>query len=70
MIYGVGGRQGLDPELLWVWYRLAAAAPIRALAWKLPYAVGAALKKKKDQKKKALGQETYSDSTIQLRDVG
>ena len=42
----------LDPELLWLWYRQAAAALIEPLAWELPYALGAALKKKKRQKKK------------------
>ena len=31
----------------WLWCRPAAAAPIQPLAWELPYAVGAALKKKK-----------------------
>ena len=36
-----------DPVLLWLWYRLAAVAPIRPLAWKLPYASGVALKKTK-----------------------
>ena len=45
MSYGVGGRPGLDPALLWLWYRLAAAALIRPLAWELPYGVGAALKR-------------------------
>ena len=38
---------GLDPALLWLWHRLAAAAPIPHLAWELPYAMGAANKKKK-----------------------
>ena len=33
-----------DPALLWLWYRPAAAAPIRPLAWERPYASGAALK--------------------------
>ena len=32
-----------DPA--WLWRRPAATAPIRPLAWELPYAVGAALKK-------------------------
>ena len=41
---GMGGRHGLDLALLWLWHRLAAAAPIRPLAWELPYAVGMALK--------------------------
>ena len=47
MSCGVGPRCGWDPALLWLWHRLAATAPIRALAWELPYAVGVALKKKK-----------------------
>ena len=29
----VGPRQGLDPELLWLWCRSAAAALFRFLAW-------------------------------------
>ena len=42
---GVGHRSGSDPELLWLWCRPVATGPIRPLAWELPYAVGAALKK-------------------------
>ena len=34
-----------DTVLLWLWYRLAAAALIWPLAWELPYATGAALKR-------------------------
>ena len=34
-----------DPALLWLWYGLAAVAPIHPLAWELQYAAGA-LKKK------------------------
>lgn len=34
-----------------VWHRPVAAAPIQPLAWELPYAVGAALIKKKKGKK-------------------
>ena len=37
---------GSDLTLLWLWRGLAAAAPIRPLAWELPYATGAALKSK------------------------
>ena len=44
---GVGHRYDSDPELLWLWCRLAAAAPIHTLAWDLPYAPGTALKRKK-----------------------
>ena len=58
MSSGVGQRYGSDPALLWLWCRLAATAPIQPLAWELPYAKGAALKrliiikkKKKKQKK-------------------
>ena len=44
---GVGCRHGLDPELLWLWYRPpASVALIQALAWELPYAAGVALKSK------------------------
>ena len=42
----------LDPELLWLWLRLAATALIQPLAWELSYAVGATLKTKKEKKKK------------------
>ena len=47
MSCGVGHRHGLDPVLLWLWRRLAAAALIQPLAWELPCAVGAALKRRK-----------------------
>ena len=36
-----------DLALLWLWCRLAAVAPIRPLAWELPSATNAALKRKK-----------------------
>ena len=42
MSCGVGCRHSLDPVLLWLWCRLAAAAPIRPLAWAPPYAAGVA----------------------------
>ena len=45
--YGVDRRQGLDPTLLWLWHRLAAAAPIRPLAWEFPYAMGVGPKRQK-----------------------
>ena len=47
MSCGVGHRLGSNLVLLCLWYRLAAAAPIRPLAWELPCAVGVALKKRK-----------------------
>ena len=39
---GVDLRHGSD--LVWLWHRLAATAPIQPLAWELAYAVGMALK--------------------------
>ena len=52
MSCGVGRRCGLDPSLLWLWFRPVATALIGHLAWEPPYATGAALKIQKDQKKK------------------
>ena len=46
MSCSVGHRCSSDPELLWLWCRPAAVAPIRPLAWEPPYALGVALKKK------------------------
>ena len=40
----------MDPALLWLWWRPAAVAPIRPLAWEPPCAANAALK---SQKKKS-----------------
>ena len=50
MSSGVGCRRCSDPALLWLWCRPAATAPIRPLAWKHPYATGAALKRNKEKK--------------------
>ena len=51
MSCGVVYRCGSDPALLWLGCRPAAAAPLRPLAWELPYATGAALKRKKQKQK-------------------
>ena len=48
----VGRRHGLDPELLWLWSRLAATALIGPLAWEPPYTAEVALEKVKRPKKK------------------
>ena len=45
---GVVHRRGSDLLWLWLWLWPAAAAPIWPLAWERPYAMGVALKKKKD----------------------
>ena len=52
MSCGVGRRRGSDPALLWLWCRPMAIALVGPLAWEPPYAVEAALEKKKRQKKK------------------
>ena len=44
MSCGVGHRRNLEPTLLWLGRRLAAAALIRSLAWEPPYTAGSALK--------------------------
>ena len=41
-------QRQLKSGLLWLWCRLAATAPIQALAWELRYATGTALKKRKN----------------------
>ena len=51
MSCGVGRRCGLDPSWLWLWCKLAAAAPIQPLTWKLPYATGGVALKGKKKKK-------------------
>ena len=50
MSCNVGHRQGSDPALLWLWCRPAAVALIQPIAWEPPYAVGVALKSKKQGK--------------------
>ena len=52
MCCGVGRRRGLDPALLWLWRRPAAAALTGPLAWEPPYAGGATVEKAKRQKGK------------------
>ena len=39
-----------DPALLWLWCRPAVTALILPLVWEPPYAIGAALKRQKDEK--------------------
>ena len=56
MSYGVVHRCNSDLELLWLWCRLAAVAPIQPLAWECPYASGAA---PESQKKKEENTEAH-----------
>ena len=48
----IGHKCDLEPELLWLWYRLVAVVPIQPLAWELPYATGIVLEKREKKKKK------------------
>ena len=50
MSCGVGCRHSLDLVSLWLWCRLAAAAPIRPFAWERLYAEAAALKNNNKKK--------------------
>ena len=40
---------GSEPVLLWLWHIQAAIALIQSLAWELLYAVGTALKRKRER---------------------
>ena len=42
--------------VLWLWLSpvAAAPAPLQPLVWELPYATGAAVKKKREKKKKKI----------------
>ena len=53
MSCGVGHRCSSDMVLLWLWYKLAAAALIQSLAWELPYAVGVAPQRQKKKKEES-----------------
>ena len=61
MSRGVGRRRGSDRALLWLWYKPAATAPIRPLAWEPPYAVGEAQEMAKRQKKKKQSERDWMD---------
>ena len=54
MSCGVGHRPSSDLALLWLWCRLAVAAPIQLLAWELPYSTGYSPKQEKRKKKEVI----------------
>ena len=58
MSYSVGHRLGLDPALLWLWYKLAPTALIQPVAWKLPYVMDVALKRQTNKQNKNKTQKT------------
>ena len=51
-----------DPALLWLWCRPAATALIQPLAWELPYAAGAALKRKKKERERRKGRKEEKET--------
>ena len=59
MSCGVVQRHDSDLVLLWLWYRLPATATIQPLAWELPYAEGAALKKGPKKKKESQIKDSF-----------
>ena len=68
MSWGVGQRRGLDLMLLW--RRLAAVAPIRPLAWEPPYTSGATVKSKKTKQKQLKPpQKTQNQEMEQIKAV-
>ena len=77
MSCGVGHRLGSDPELLLLWFRPAATAPIRPLTWEPFYAMGETLekgkktkkKKKKKKKKKQTNKKGMSERVKQKEEV-
>ena len=64
MSCGVGRRLISDPALRWLWGRPAATAPIQLLAWKPPYASGAAQEMAKRQNQQQQSKQTKN--TFQL----
>ena len=61
---GVSRRHGLDFTWLWLWHRPAAIASIHPLAWELPCATGATLRR---QKRKSFRDLPNSTKGIQSR---
>ena len=59
MSWGIGRRRGLDLMWLWLWFRPAAVAPIGPLAWEPPYAMGVALKSKKEKRENIMSVIVY-----------
>ena len=66
MSCAVGCRLGWDLPLLRLWYRPAALALIRPLAWEPPYATGVALKRQKKKNHSILKRTAIEDKLAML----
>ena len=64
MSCGVGQRHSSDLELLWLWRRPSAAAPIQPLAWELPCAMDTALKIKQTEKPNLSTSQALCDTCL------
>ena len=69
MSCGAGCRCGLDPTLLWLWCR-AAVAQVQPLAWELPYATNAPLKKKKQTNEQKPNQNNNNNNKNKVLKYG
>ena len=67
MSCGVGHRHDSDLVLVWLECRPTAATPIRLLAWELPHASGASLKKKEKKKIRLSIQNKIKNSQNSVR---
>ena len=52
--------------MLWLWHRLAVAAPTGPLAWELPYATGVALKSQKEKKMAEMNLSVESNKLMDM----
>ena len=69
MSCGVGHRYDSVLALLWLRCRLEAAALIRPIAWELPYAAGAALKRQKRREGRKEGRRKNVDKIMMITDI-
>ena len=67
---GAGRRHGWDLALLCLWRRVAAASLIQPLAWEIPHATGAAIKRKKIFKQKMNNNRRVPETSKRKEEYG
>ena len=67
MSCGVGLRCSSDLAMLWLWCRLATAAPIPSLAWELPLCPKAVKRKERRGREKRKEKERVQTSMVRVR---